>query len=169
MFGVLNDEVLMTDNNIKSVSHNRFDELTDVWEESVKATHTFLSAEEISDLRILVRQKFLYLVELYAFINNNDKIEGFLGIKGSKIEMLFLHPSSRGKGIGRRLSRYAIDKRGITQVDVNEENPLARGFYEHLGFTVVKRSEKDGMGWSHPILHMELQNISHSKNTSNNP
>jgi putative acetyltransferase len=39
-------------------------------------------------------------------------------------------------------------------VDVNEQNPEARGFYERLGFTVVARSELDGTGRPFPLLHL---------------
>jgi putative acetyltransferase len=37
---------------------------------------------------------------------------------------------------------------------VNEQNPAACGFYEHLGFVVVGRSEVDGTGRPFPLLHM---------------
>ncbi|ENH9207696.1 GNAT family N-acetyltransferase, partial [Vibrio vulnificus] len=45
---------------------------------------------------------------------------------------------------------------GVTKVDVNEQNPQAVGFYEHMGFKVVSRSPLDDMGKPFPILHMTL-------------
>ena len=38
---------------------------------------------------------------------------------------------------------------------VNEQNPQARGFYEHMGFAVRERSELDEQGNPYPILFME--------------
>ncbi|MEN0678671.1 GNAT family N-acetyltransferase, partial [Plesiomonas shigelloides] len=45
---------------------------------------------------------------------------------------------------------------GATKVEVNEQNPLAVGFYEHMGFKVISRSPVDDMGKPFPILHMTL-------------
>lgn len=38
---------------------------------------------------------------------------------------------------------------------MNEQNPLAKGFYEHMGFRVYGRTEKDGQGNPYPILYMK--------------
>lgn len=81
---------------------------------------------------------------------------GFVGTDGETVEMLFLHPQSRGRGIGSRLLEFAVDSYGASQLDVNEQNEQARGFYEHKGFDVVGRSETDDMSDPFPILHMRL-------------
>ena len=70
--------------------------------------------------------------------------------------MLFIHPDWRGQGIGKLLLNYAVNDMGATKLDVNEQNPLAVGFYEHLGFKVTGRSPVDGMGKPFPLLHMQL-------------
>jgi putative acetyltransferase len=41
-------------------------------------------------------------------------------------------------------------------VDVNEQNPQGVGFYRHMGFEQVGRSELDGQGNPFPLLHMRL-------------
>ena len=74
-----------------------------------------------------------------------------------KIEMLFLHPQARGTGIGKQLLQYAVTQLGCTLVDVNEQNEQAVGFYKHYGFTVIDRTEKDGLGMPYPLLQMELK------------
>jgi putative acetyltransferase len=70
--------------------------------------------------------------------------------------MLFLAPESRGRGLGKLLTNFAIATLGARKVDVNEQNPDAVGFYEHMGFTVARRSPVDGTGKPFPLLHMEL-------------
>ncbi len=70
--------------------------------------------------------------------------------------MLFIHPDSRGKGIGKSLTLFAIREKGIRKVDVNEQNPQAVGFYEHMGFEVVSRSPLDPQGKPFPVLMMEI-------------
>ena len=86
----------------------------------------------------------------------------FMGVDCTKIEMLFAAPEVFGQGLGRRLVEYGFSALGVTAVDVNEENPAARGFYEHMGFRVVGRSEHDGQGVPHPILHMRVE-VSHAE------
>ena len=41
---------------------------------------------------------------------------------------------------------YGIEKYSVNELTVNEQNPKARGFYEHLGFKVYKRCEIDEQG-----------------------
>lgn len=77
-----------------------------------------------------------------------------MGIEGRKLEMLFISPEEMGKGIGRQLILWAMENYAVNEVDVNEQNPQARGFYEHMGFHVFERSETDGQGNPYPILHM---------------
>ena len=55
---------------------------------------------------------------------------GFAGIDGDMLEMLFVAPDLRGTGVGSLLLDRAF-ARGVRRVDVNEQNPQARGFYEH--------------------------------------
>ncbi|MNL49918.1 putative N-acetyltransferase YjaB [compost metagenome] len=70
--------------------------------------------------------------------------------------MLFVNPAARGRGIGKQLVTYAVQTLNVLYVDVNEQNPQAIGFYEHLGFRVFDRSERDEQGQPFPILHMKL-------------
>ena len=48
----------------------------------------------------------------------------------------------------------------IISVEYNAENasgfPLAKGFYEHMGFQVYKRTELDEQGNPYPLLYMRL-------------
>lgn len=71
--------------------------------------------------------------------------------------MLFISPAYRGKGVGVALLDLTVRELGVTDVDVNEQNAQARGFYEHEGFEVIGRSETDKQGEPFPILHMRLK------------
>ena len=62
----------------------------------------------------------------------------FMGIDDGKLEMLFIAPEERGRGLGRKLLGYGMTKYGIKELVVNEQNPQAKGFYEHMGFKFVK-------------------------------
>lgn len=76
--------------------------------------------------------------------------------KPGKLEMLFVAPEKRGKGLGRILVEYVTAHCGVRRVDVNEQNAQAAGFYARMGFRVVSRSASDPSGRPYPILHLAL-------------
>ncbi len=80
-----------------------------------------------------------------------------MGIENQKLEMLFVKNTERGKGIGKNLLNFGIKNYNVNSLTVNEQNPKAKGFYEHLGFKVYKRSETDEQGNPYPILYMKLE------------
>ena len=131
-------------------------QLTDVWERSVRATHLFLSEADI--LRIRERlPEALAGVERLLFVNGAADIPvAFMGIEKHSLEMLFLAPEARGRGLGKTLLRHALQQYGVNAVSVNEQNLQARGFYEHCGFEVRHRTPRDGNGDPWPLLHMRL-------------
>lgn len=129
----------------------------EVWEASVRATHTFLAEGDIQFLIPLVRQGLAHFFPIHCLREDDGQVYAFLGVVDSKIEMLFVHPDRRGAGAGRILTAYAIEVLGTRQVDVNEQNGQAVGFYEHLGFRRFGRSALDPSGKPFPILHMELR------------
>src|SRR5688572_25184428 len=105
-----------------------FPEIVDVWESSVRATHSFVTDDDIRHFKPLILNEYLRSVHLEC-IRENGRIIGFLGVTGEVIEMLFLHPDFIGKGIGRIFVEHAIRNLKATKVDVNEQNPLAVKFY----------------------------------------
>jgi putative acetyltransferase len=132
------------------------DGLLGVWERSVRATHEFLTEEDIVGLRPHVAQALAHdALELWVLADAGDAPVGFMGLAGNDIAALFLEPAARGKGGGRRLVEHAQALRGgELTVEVNEQNPAACGFYRALGFVVVGRSPVDDDGRPFPLLHM---------------
>lgn len=132
-------------------------QLLEVWENSVKETHLFLSNEEIENIKKYVQQAISEISHLIIAEDDNNIPIAFMGIENQKLEMLFITNNERGKGLGKKLLNYGIDNYNINEVVVNEQNPNAKGFYEHIGFKVYKRSELDEQGNSYPILYMRLE------------
>lgn len=138
------------------INPNLYPELLVIWESAVKATHDFLKEEDFNFYKSKIISDYFPQLKLYAHYSDNKQITGFMGIDDNKLEMLFVHDSFRGKGIGRKLLKYAVNILNVNKVDVNEQNHQAIGFYEAFGFINVSRSETDGSGKSYPILHMSL-------------
>jgi len=143
--------------NIDVVHKTEYQDVVNVWESSVRATHYFLKEEDIQYFKPLILNTYLDAVELRCIRNKDKDIVGFLGVAEDNLEMLFIDPKYRGKGIGKSLLNYGIKNLNITKVDVNEQNEQAVGFYKHSGFEVIARSEVDASGKPYPILHMVLK------------
>lgn len=233
----------MTIEQLKNPSAGELDALTGLWEASVRATHDFLAAEDISFFRQMVRREVLAGVELYVIRETDGKapeagpcggqetrresqtcggqetrhksqtygergtphksqtcggqenrhesqtcggqktqhepqsygktgepceeevlsgcglfggFAAFAGIEDDMLEMLFVAPHARGKGLGRQLVEYLVRERGIRRVDVNEQNTQAVRFYARLGFRATGRDGNDPSGRPYPIMHLSL-------------
>ena len=133
------------------------EQLLDVWEKSVRGTHLFLSGEEIEEIKKYVPTALTAVPHLIIETDTEGTPVAFMGIADDKLEMLFLAPKERGRGLGRKLLEYGMTEYGVKELVVNEQNPQAKGFYEHMGFQVRERSELDEQGNPYPILFMKLR------------
>ena len=129
-------------------------QLLEVWENSVKATHLFLSDEEIIKIKKYVPQALNEISHLIVIENDNNIQIAFMGIENHKLEMLFITDHDRGKGLGKKLLNYGIENYNVKELVVNEQNPNAKKFYEHMGFETHKRTELDEEGNPYPLLYM---------------
>lgn len=142
---------------IKERSEILINQLLEVWEDSVKATHLFLSNEEINNIKEYVPEALKGVSHLVIVENENNAPIAFMGIENTKLEMLFIKNSERGKGLGKQLLNYGIESYNVNELVVNEQNPSAKGFYEYMGFKTYKRTELDEQGNSYPILYMRIK------------
>ena len=77
-----------------------------VWERSVRATHTFLTESEICRIRGYMPQALAAVPQLAVL--EDGRLLGFLGAGEGRLEMLFLDPDARGRGLGRALLTYGL-------------------------------------------------------------
>lgn len=129
-------------------------QLVNVWESAVKATHHFLTETEREGIKTYVPQALREIPHLIIAENEKQVPKGFMGIAEQHLEMLFISHEERGKGLGKALLQYGIENYSVCDLAVNEQNPLAKGFYEHMGFQVYKRTENDEQGNPYPLLYM---------------
>ena len=138
-------------------------QLWQVWEASVRATHHFLTEQDIQSIK-QQGKAVLYDIDILVVAFEENIPIGFIGIQEKKIEALFLSPDQIGKGWGRLLIDLAIQQYGALYIDVNEQNTHAEAIYRHLGFETYQYDETDEQGNPFPILHMKLKrhpNIHH--------
>ena len=110
-------------------NQNVINHLVNVWEASVRATHLFLSDDLAGVTHLIIAE------------DENGAPIAFMGIENGTLEMLFVAPKERGKGVGKRLILYGIERCGVERLAVNEQNPQAKGFYERMGFQVYSTNK----------------------------
>jgi putative acetyltransferase len=150
-------EEIRLQEGVSAVGPDDFTRVVEMWEASVRATHEFVTEADIEVIRPLVRDGLPDVPHLLCVRERAGQVAGFIGVENGKVEMLFVHPAWRGQGIGRRLLNYAVTTLGASELDVNEQNPQAIGFYLRMGFEVVGRSAVDSIGKPYPLLQMRVR------------
>jgi putative acetyltransferase len=125
----------------------------DIWRAAVDATHDFLDPSDRDAIEAEVLE-FFPQVSLLLAVDSSDAPLGFMFLHDGHLEALFVDPDHHGKGIGKALIRNVLAAHPNLTVDVNEQNPKALGFYEHLGFERIGRSALDGQGRPYPLIHL---------------
>ena len=138
---------------VQDRSPSLLDVLLEIWEQSVRASHLFLSDAEVKNIKAYVPQALKSVEQL--IVAETEQPIAFMGVQNGRLEMLFLAPEERGKGIGKQMLQYGIENYGIAELTVNEQNPQAVGFYAHMGFETYKRTEPDEEGHPYPLLYMK--------------
>ena len=82
-------------------------------ENSVRATHKFLSNEEILEIKKYVPEALAGISHLIIDNDENGNLIAFMGIEENKLEMLFITSEYRGKGIGKKMLSYGIESYGV--------------------------------------------------------
>lgn len=143
---------------VRKAGPDDHDAMHGVWERSVRATHGFLSEEDIVFYSAMVRRVFGLDMDFRVVLEKGG-LRGFMAldpvVSPVKVEALFVDPDHFGKGLGKALIEEAMRLHGRLVLDVNEQNPGARAFYRRLGFRETGRSPCDGAGKPYPLIHMK--------------
>ena len=137
--------------------------LIEIWEAAVRATHDFLTEDDILSIRLQVEELLPAARDLWVSCLEGRPM-GFMGLTRSgtgqarevEIDMLFIHPDCHRRGVGTAMIDFAREQAPRLTLKVNEQNPQALAFYEHRGFVTVGRSLADSQGRQFPLLHMRL-------------
>lgn len=129
-------------------------DILEIWEASVRASHRFLTEEDIRALYPQAEEAVQQIETLWV-MQDGPRPVGFMGVQERKIEMLFLHPDYFRKGLGKIFVELAFRDLNVEYVDVNEQNPDAVKFYERMGFRTFHRDATDDQGNPFPILRMK--------------
>jgi len=148
----------MDNYTVNKYNDNYKEQILTIWENSVLATHDFLTPNDFKEIKELVSNINFNDFQVFCLMNEN-LILGFIGVADKKVEMLFLDPNVFGQGLGRKLLNFAVEELNADKLDVNEQNTKAFKFYQKFGFETYERTDKDGQGRNYPLLRMKLGNF----------
>ncbi|TKX28817.1 GNAT family N-acetyltransferase [Campylobacter sp. MIT 12-5580] len=140
---------------IKEKDENLLKTLFEIWQSSVRASHHFISQNDLQAIAKEIPSYLLNVEKLYIY-KKESQILAFAGTNQNCLEMLFVGANMFGKGIGKALLNFCMQK-GVNELAVNEANTKALQFYQNMGFKISKRSEKDTQGRNYPLLFMKLE------------
>lgn len=139
---------------IRTARSDDHGQLLRIWRAAVEASHDFLTPDEVDGYESVVSGYLPQLRDLRVAVSEDDEPVGFIAQDAGEIHLLFVAPSAQHSGVGSALLDDVADEYGELRLDVNEQNPLARAFYQSKGFEPVGRSELDTEGRPFPLLHL---------------
>lgn len=141
---------------IRQATAADFSDIMTIWERAVKATHHFLAEDYFEVLKKRIPEDFLPHLKVFV-LEEQAVAYAFFAVSADNLEMLFVDPAYRGRGLGTKALHHAIHILGVLKVDVNEQNTEATGFYLKAGYKIAGRSPLDGLGEPYPLLHLEYR------------
>ena len=108
--------------------------VADIWLDSNIKAHDFIPAQYWKSNFELVKE---LLLQATVYVDeDNQKIQGFIGMNEEYIEGIFVSDEMQSQGIGKILLNYAKGKRNKLFLNVYQKNIRAISFYQREGFEV---------------------------------
>ena len=131
------------DMEVRLLREEDLEDVIAVWHDTRKETHTSMNIEAerdvtLDDSRRIFRENIASRCQLWV-AERRGKVVGFLAIRGSYIDRMYVKPSDQGCGVGTALLEKAreLSHSGL-ELHTQQENRRARAFYEKHGFLPVR-------------------------------
>lgn len=119
--------------------------LSAIWLEASLIAHPFIGRQRLLEQRLIIEDKYLPNSETWVACQENKAL-GFISLLDKFVGGIFVAPGQQGKGVGRQLIAYALERKGQLTLEVYTQNEQALRFYKSLGFREVSRRPYDDEG-----------------------
>jgi len=119
---------------IRKMTTREIDEVGQIWLTSNIDAHDFIDKDYWKNNLTFVKEQF-ELANIFVYVENN-KIVGFVGLKGDYIAGIFVSKGQRNRGIGKQLLDFLKMKYSRLILEVYAKNYRAKEFYERNEFKV---------------------------------
>ena len=135
----------------------------DMWHES-QAPFQDKRIADFRDLRFMRARINEFFPHIFVATNGNQ-IEGLMVAHNDRLSQLFIHPKTRGQGLGANLlalgeAKMMAEGTVIATLSCIKGNDGARRFYERHDWTVFDEHSKMGethQGWVAPVHIWEMR------------
>ena len=129
---------------IRNFKIDELDSVMKIWLESNIGSHDFISEDywkgNYEPVKNLLPDATIFVYD------NDDSIEGFIGLMGNFIAGIFVSLNNQSKGIGKALLDYVKESYSELSLHVYKKNPRAVNFYKREGFKVLKEQFEENTG-----------------------
>jgi len=126
---------------IRAFESSQLEAVVRLWNTTKRDTYDFIPQEQdrtVDEDRAFFSEAIAPRCALWV-ATDGSAIVGFLGLRESYVDRLYVHPDAQRAGVGEALLRHAIalSPAGI-ELHTHVKNTKARAFYEKQGMVAVK-------------------------------
>lgn len=129
---------------IRKLQKADINKVADIWLNTNIKAHSFIPAQYWNNNFELVKELLLQ-AEVYIY-ENNQQIQGFIGLNDEYIEGIFVSDEYQSQGIGARLLNYIKNKKPKLSLRVYRKNIRAISFYQREGFEIQSEALDEATG-----------------------
>ena len=135
---------------IRNATAVDYESLAEIWLTTSKDAHYFVPGSFWEERKKDLIDLYLPNSLVWVCTNSLDLILGFIALRGTKIEALFILPEEQGKGIGKLLIDVVKVYKEKLNLHVYEKNSRAISFYKNQRFEILNRIiEKNTNEWEY--------------------
>lgn len=120
---------------IRKFEMNDIDIIMEIWLDVNMKAHDFIPASYWQSNYDIVK-KIMPDAKVFVY-EENDQIQGFIGLMGTYIAGIFVNASSQSKGIGKKLLDYVKKNNSELLLQVYKRNVRAVNFYLRENFIIL--------------------------------
>ena len=138
---------------IRKMQNIDINRVADIWLKTNLKAHDFIPEQYWTSNYESVKE-MMSQAEVYVYENNN-KIQGFIGLKDDYIEGIFVADEMQSHGIGKKLLDYIKNKKAKLQLNVYQKNVRAILFYQRERFIIQSEQLDESTGEKEYVMNWE--------------
>lgn len=118
--------------------------VADIWLNTNIKAHSFVPTQYWKNNFEMVKEMLLQ-AEVYVY-EDNQNIQGFIGLNSEFIEGIFVSAENQSQGIGGLMLNYIKNKKPKLSLNVYQKNIRAISFYQREGFEIRREALDETTG-----------------------
>ncbi len=119
---------------IRSLRKTDIDKVAEIWLDTNIKAHDFIPMQYWQDNFNMVKDMFSQ-AEIYIY-ENEQAIQGFIGMENDYIAGIFVSGEAQSQGIGKLLLDFVKNRKEKLRLNVYQKNTRAIHFYQREGFKI---------------------------------